>query len=124
MRVDELNRTIQRKQTETTPPIAPSDHDAALNEELSEEEAIDRLPFDEVEGLSESDLAYLERKEKEHAQTHDEALDQGDPAALRSHLEEQSQKLQASPAHSIGEDPKKEILRRLKKMMEENTHSP
>lgn len=124
VRVDELTRAARRTQPEQAPPVISSTHDAALNEEISEEEAIDRLPFEEVEGLSDSDLAYLERKEKEHAQTHDEELDQGDPAALRAHLEEQSQKLHANPLNPTQDDPKKEILRRLKKMMDENPHSP
>ena len=118
VRVDELVRATKRNTPVSD--VAPPSHDAALSEEISEEEAIDRLPFEEVEGLSDSDLAYLERKEKEHAQTHDEELDQGDPAALRAHLETQTQKLRVDPPVVSGEDPKKEILRRLKKMMEEN----
>ncbi len=118
VRVDELTRATKRNTLVSD--VAPPSHDAALSEEISEEEAIDRLPFEEVEGLSDSDLAYLERKEKEHAQTHDEELDQGDPAALRAHLETQTQKLRVDSPVVSGEDPKKEILRRLKKMMEEN----
>jgi hypothetical protein len=120
--VDELVRGTRPAQPLPTP--TPASRDTALNEEISEEEAIDRLPFEEVEGLSESDLAYLERKEKEHAQTHEEELDQVDPAALKARLEEQSQKLQAQSPTPAGEDPKKEILRRLKKMMDETPHAP
>ncbi len=124
VRVDELDHSFHSLSRERRPPLpdSPPSRDAALHEEISEEEAIDRLPFEEVEGLSESDLAYLERKEKEHAQTHEEEIDRGNPAEMRTHLEGESHKLGALPP-TPNEDPKKEILRRLKEMMEEN-HSP
>jgi hypothetical protein len=106
--------------------LPPSD---SLQEEISEEEAIEKLPFEEVEGLSASDLAYLEKKEKEHAQSHDEELwDQSNPSVLKTKLEAQSNPLlsPASPPSfpSSPDDPKKDILRRLKKMMEEERKTP
>lgn len=113
--VDELSNS---RKPEPVPKM-----DEALHEEISEEEALGKLPFEEVEGLSESDLAYLERKEQEHAQTHDEELDQVDPAALKAGLASQTQKLGAIPPQTSENDPKQEILRRLKKMMDEEHHS-
>ncbi|MFH0970634.1 MAG: hypothetical protein V1776_04210 [Candidatus Diapherotrites archaeon] len=107
-----------------------------VQEELTEEEAIKQLPFEEVQGLSPSELAYLERKEKEHAQLGEEKIDQGDMNALRAHLKKQESQITQSekkysasqsaplsneeiPPQQGEEDPKKAILRRLKEMIEE-----
>lgn len=113
----EKNDTIH----ETTPV-----HDAAAEEELSEEEALEKLPFEDVEGLSASDLDYLSKKESEHRRAQEkEDEDVGDPSELKTTLQRQSTQLEGalhdtpSPAPTPTADEKQEILRRLKKMMEE-----
>jgi hypothetical protein len=96
--------------------------DAASEEEISEEEALEKLPFEDVEGLSASDLDYLSQKEKEHRRAQEqEDGDVSNPAELKTTLERQSTQLegalQSNPSPTT--DEKQEILRRLKKMMEE-----
>ncbi len=121
--VSEEKMEQPRHPEETTlPALAEPVHDAATDEEISEEEALEKLPFEDVEGLSPSDLDYLSKKEKEHRQ--DQAEEDGDlgiPAELKHTLQRQSSQLEGALHASdqpIG-DEKQEILRRLKKMMEE-----
>lgn len=100
-------------------------HDAALDEEISEEEALEKLPFEDVEGLSASDLDYLSKKEKEHRQAQEEKEnDLGIPSELKNTLQRQSTQLQGAlqPGNGPTNDEKQEILRRLKKMMEDEGH--
>lgn len=104
---------------------ASHEKNAALEEEISEEEALEKLPFEEVEGLSESDLDYLSKKEKEHrAAQEKEDGDLGNPSELKSTLQRQSTQLEGAlhENQSPNPDEKQEILRRLKKMMEDEGH--
>ncbi len=104
----------------------PVMRDEALEEEISEEEALEKLPFEDVEGLSASDLDYLSKKEKEHRQAQEEKEnDLGIPSQLKDTLQRQSSQLQGAlqPGNAPTTDEKQEILRRLKKMMEDEGHS-
>ena len=113
--------------SETRVPVVPevSQHDEAAEEEISEEEALEKLPFEDVEGLSASDLDYLSKKEKEHRQAQaEEDGDLGIPSELKNTLNRQSSQLEGVlQANNLApNDEKQEILRRLKKMMEEERH--
>ncbi len=127
IKVEEMSREA-RSRTFTPVPQNPtvSPHDAAVQEELSEEEVLERLPFEEVEGLSQNDLDYLDKKEKEHREAQKQQdLDQGIPSELKNTLRRQSSQLE-NVLQSTGTatpDEKQEILRRLKKMMEDEGHS-
>ena len=116
----------------TPPPSAhPSHaaHSSEMDREMTEEEALQKLPFEDVEGLSADDLAYLERKEKEHrAAQEKEESDHVSPEALRAQLDRQSHPSAATGgsapqnAQDSGNDEKKKILERLRHMMAaENT---
>lgn len=103
--------------------------ETAMEQEISEEEALESLPFEDVEGLSASDLDYLSQKEKEHRKAQEEKdTDVGIPSELRSTLQRQSTQLEGAltpnqtPKNTTS-DEKQEILRRLKQMMEEEGHS-
>lgn len=115
-----------------TAPSAPahsSGMESAMEQEISEEEALESLPFEDVEGLSASDLDYLSQKEKEHRKAQEEKdNDVGIPSELKNTLQRQSTQLEGalttSPQTSKTptNDEKQEILRRLKQMMEEDGH--
>ncbi len=106
----------------TPAPAHTLSRDHSMEEEISEEEALEKLPFEDVEGLSPSDLDYLAQKEKEHREAEEKKeMDMGNPDELKSTLQRQSTQLDAlvQAPHSPTMDEKQEILRRLKKMMEE-----
>ncbi len=97
-----------------------------LEEEISEEEALERLPFEDVEGLTESDIDYLDKKEREHqAQRQKLEEDAVTPEELKEKLYQQEIRLETAlkdePASQTTQ--KEEILRRLKKMMQEEGDS-
>ncbi|MEK6820906.1 MAG: hypothetical protein AABY11_00715, partial [archaeon] len=79
--------------------------------EITENEALETLPFAEVQELSTEDHAYLDRKEREHTQReqHETPLSPGAPSFNPA----------APSTENANEDPKQAILRRLKEMMEE-----
>lgn len=123
--------TPPRPAADSTP--LPHATESAREEEISEEEALEQLPFDEVEGLTDSDLDYLERKEREHRVQ--EAKKDPDYVAsdeLKDRLQQQSARMTAvlptvppemTPVLTPAEE-KEAILRRLKKMMEESGSPP
>lgn len=121
---DELEKENTRDTEQRVPKDAAGS--AAMEQEISEEEALEKLPFEEVEGLSESDLDYLSKKEKEHRAVQEkEDGDVGDPHALRDTLQRQSTQLEGAlqTQKSPTNDEKQEILRRLKQMMDEEHQS-
>lgn len=110
-------------------PAQSSGMEKAMEQEISEEEALESLPFEDVEGLSASDLDYLSQKEKEHRKAQEEKdSDVGIPSELKNTLQRQSTQLEGAltPNSQITKNPtndeKQEILRRLKQMMDEEGH--
>lgn len=113
-------------------PAAPAHSpgmESAMEQEISEEEALESLPFEDVEGLSASDLDYLSQKEKEHRKAQEEKdNDLGIPSELKDTLQRQSTQLEGAltptpqTTKTPTNDEKQDILRRLKQMMEEDGH--
>jgi len=119
---------LEKENTRAAPFAAekvPAQTDHVMEQEISEEEALEKLPFEEVEGLSDSDLDYLSRKEKEHRAIQEkEEGDVGDPRALKDTLQRQTSELEGALKKDTKptNDEKQEILKRLKQMMEEEHH--
>ncbi len=135
IKVDGLSPSVVSKPIEPLP-VADPVHE--FDSEMTEEEALEKLPFEDVDGLSADDLAYLERKEKEHRAAQDQQeSDHVSPDALKLQLDRQSSHVEArvtssspdtsSPVlpsndQNSGNDEKKKILERLRHMMA--TESP
>lgn len=110
--MDDEPRPISSAPPETKSPLSPLQPKETQIPSQADEE--------DQENLTPADWAYLEQKEKEHEQ---EEKEQASIDALNQTLTRQEKQVaQAVPEEPV-DDPKKEILRRLKKMIEEE-HGP